>query len=200
MRNLLKYLGPKNGKLVSCGILRNAFSAMLKLVAFLKVVACSENPWALHPPFVCHLSSCARTGYRCQAAWIWRGNNRSAGQPFVSDKYFGCHRGPGICFSMVVNPIQLHGNGQEEMPSSKWIFSCKIVSHCYFPPPRPFPSRGGVCFRLKHFCWHPGGFHAAVGLITYVPFQNPGQKIPQEKLPYCGPFTNLKKPIFPLLM
>lgn len=52
MRSLLKYLGPKNGKLVSCGILRNTFSVVLKLVAFLKVVACSKNSRALHPPFV----------------------------------------------------------------------------------------------------------------------------------------------------
>lgn len=52
MRSLLKYLGPKNGKLASCGILRNTFSVMVKPVAFLKLVACSENPWALHPPFV----------------------------------------------------------------------------------------------------------------------------------------------------
>lgn len=52
MRSLLKYLGPQNGKLDSCEILRNTFWVVLKLVAFLKVVACSENPWALHPPFV----------------------------------------------------------------------------------------------------------------------------------------------------
>lgn len=122
---------------------------------------------------LCYLSSCVHAGYRCQTAWIWHRNNRSVGQPFVSDKYFGCHRGPRICFSMAVNPIQLLDNGQEELPSSKRILSCKIASCLYSPPPLSFPSRGDVCFRLKRFCWHPGGFRAAVGLITYIPFQNP---------------------------
>lgn len=149
---------------------------------------------------LCYLSSCVRTGYRCQAAWIWHRNNRSAGQPFLSDKYFGCHCGPRICFLMAVNPIQLRDNAQEEMPNSKGFLSCKIVSHLYSPPPLSFPSHGDVCFWLKHFCSHPGGFHAAVGLITYIPSQNPGQKIPWEKLPYCRPFTNLKKILFPLLI
>lgn len=89
---------------------------------------------------------------------------------------------------MAVNPIQLHDNVQEEMSSSKWIFSCKIASRLYSPPP------------LFSITQRMLALHAAVGLIPYTPFQNPGQKTPWETLPYCRPFTNLKKTVFPLLI
>lgn len=143
MRSLLKYLGPQNGKLASCGILRNTFSVMVKPVAFLKLVACSENPWALHPPFVsvtspavCTLDIDVRlhdSGTEITDLW---------GSPLSVTNTLAV-TGLRICFSMAVNPIQLHDNVQEEMSSSKWIFSCKIASRLYSPPPLSFPSRRG---------------------------------------------------------
>lgn len=145
-----------------------------------------------------YLSSCVQAGYRCQAAWVWHSNNRSVGQPFVSDKCFGCPRGPRICFSMAAKPIQLPDDVHKELPSSEWILSCEIASCLYSPPALSLLSCGDVCFRLKHFCWHPGGFHAALALITSIPFQNPRQKIAWEKFALLWVVRRFKQNLFSL--